>query len=92
MFSWRSLGKRVGDLLATDMTELSICDAMEPTRFISPNVYIDTETDWGDIDYVLVGNADNPKGILCISDVFGRLNDFAEAFVLIYEIEQELEV
>ena len=92
VFSWRSLGKRVGDLLATDIkpTELSICDAMEPARFISPNVYIDTETDWGDIDYVLVGNADNPKGILCISDVFGRLNDFAEAFVLIYEIEQEL--
>jgi hypothetical protein len=29
-------------------------------------------------------------GILCIADVFGRLNDFAEAFVLLYEIEHEI--
>jgi len=30
------------------------------------------------------------SAILCISDVFGRLNDFAEAFVLLYEIEHEV--
>ena len=74
-----------------DLNTLLIKDAMEyPVRFIAPDVYIDTETDWGDIDYVLVGAPDEPLGLLCVSDVLGRLNDFAEAFVLIYEIEQEL--
>jgi len=39
---------------------------------------------------VLVGDKRHLLGILCISDVFGRLNDFAEAFVLLYEIEHEI--
>jgi hypothetical protein len=63
---------------------------MEPARFIDREVYIDTETDWGQIDYVLVGSDDNLIGILSLSDVFGRLNDFAEAFVILYEIEHEI--
>jgi len=63
---------------------------MEPARFIDREVYIDTETDWGDIDHVLVGTDAELVGVLCISDVFGRLNDFAEAFVLLYEIEHEI--
>lgn len=29
-------------------------------------------------------------GILCVADVLGRLMDFAEAFVLLYEIEHEI--
>lgn len=92
IFSWKSFGKRVADLHATKIkpTELPVREAMEPARFIGPEVYIDTETDWGDIDHVLVGTADELHGILCISDVFGRLNDFAEAFVLLYEIEHEI--
>lgn len=92
VFSWKSFGKRVADLHATKIkpTELPIREAMEPARFIGPEVYIDTETDWGDIDHVLVGTADELHGILCIADVFGRLNDFAEAFVLLYEIEHEV--
>jgi hypothetical protein len=69
---------------------MPVREALEPTRFVSPEVYIDTETDWGDIDYVLVGDEDKLLGILCIADVFGRLNDFAEAFVLLYEIEHEI--
>jgi hypothetical protein len=92
VFTWQSFGKRVTDLHTTSIkpTELPIREAMEPARFIGPDVYIDTETDWGDIDHVLVGTADKLVGILCISDVFGRLNDFAEAFVLLYEIEHEI--
>ncbi len=92
VFSWISFGKRVTDLHATTIkpTELPIREAMEPARFIDPEVYIDTETDWGDIDHVLVGTNDHLLGILCIADVFGRLNDFAEAFVLLYEIEHEI--
>jgi hypothetical protein len=53
-------------------------------------VYIDTETDWTDLDFVLVGSDSDLKGILSIADVLGRLNDFAEAFVLVYEIEHEV--
>lgn len=92
VFSWKSFGKRVADLHATKIkpTELPIREAMEPARFIHPEVYIDTETDWGDIDHVLVGAEDDLLGILCVADVFGRLNDFAEAFVLLYEIEHEI--
>lgn len=92
VFSWKSFGKRVADLHATKIkpTELPVREAMEPARFIGPEVYIDTETDWGDIDHVLVGTADELHGILCIADVFGRLNDFAEAFVLLFEIEHEI--
>lgn len=92
VFSWKSFGKRVADLHATKIkpTELPIREAMEPARFIGPEVYIDTETDWGDIDHVLVGTEDDLIGVLCIADVFGRLNDFAEAFVLLYEIEHEI--
>jgi len=92
VFSWQSFGKRVTDLRATkiQVTELPIRQAMEPARFIGPEVYIDTETDWSNIDYVLVGAEDSLLGLLCIADVFGRLNDFAEAFVLLYEIENEI--
>lgn len=92
VFSWKSFGKRVADLHATNIkpTELPIREAMQPARFIDPEVYIDTETDWSDIDHVLVGTSDKLIGILCIADVHGRLNDFAEAFVLLYEIEHEI--
>ncbi|MEX2309818.1 MAG: CBS domain-containing protein [Pirellulales bacterium] len=92
VFSWKSFGKRVADLHATTIkpTDLPIRAAMEPARFIDREVYIDTETDWGDIDHVLVGTDEELVGVLCISDVFGRLNDFAEAFVLLYEIEHEI--
>lgn len=92
VFTWRSFGKRVSDLKDTGIKpiELPVREAMEPARFIEPEVYIDTETDWGDIDYVLVGDERNLHGVLCVADVFGRLNDFAEAFVLLYEIEHEI--
>jgi CBS domain-containing protein len=92
VFTWQSFGKRVLDLHTAnvDPTTLPIRDAMESARFIDREVYIDTETDWGLIDYILVGSADDLVGILCIADALGRLNDFAEAFVLIYEIEHEI--
>lgn len=92
VFTWQTFGKRVMDLQATKITptDLPIREAIEPARFIDPEVYIDTETDWGNIDYVLVGAPDKLMGILCISDALGRLNDFAEAFVLLYEIEHEI--
>ena len=94
VFTWKSFGKRVCDLRSVrgsfKPVEMPIREALEPARFIAPEVYIDTETDWGDIDYILVGNEENLMGILCVADVFGRLNDFAEAFVLLYEIEHEI--
>lgn len=92
VFTWQSFGKRVVDLQSTNinLTQLPIREAMERPKFLGPETYIDTETDWGEIDYVLVGTEENLVGILCISDALGRLNDFAEAFVLIYEIEHEI--
>jgi hypothetical protein len=94
VFTWKSFGKRALDLQnvrgGIKPTALPVSEAMEPARFIDSEVYIDTETDWGDIDYVLVGSDDDLRGVHCIADVFGRLNDFAEAFVLLYEIEYEM--
>ncbi len=92
VFTWKSLSKRVADFASANVNciELPIKELMEPARFISPDVYIDTETDWGDIDHVLIGTPEDLMGVLCVSDVFGRLNDFAEAFVLLYEIEHEI--
>ncbi len=92
VFTWKSFGKRVADLARADveLLDLPIREAMEQARFIGREVYIDTETDWGDIDYVLVGTDFELEGILCLSDCFGRLNDFAEAFVILYEIEHEI--
>lgn len=92
VFSWRSFGKRVADIQSTAIkpTQLPVREAMEPAKFIGPDVYIDTETDWSDLDHVLVGTDADLLGILTIADVFGRLNDFAEAFVLLYEIEHEI--
>jgi len=58
--------------------------------FIDPNAFIDTDTDWSVRDHVFVGTAEEPIGILTITDVWAVLNDFAEAFVLIFEIENGL--
>lgn len=94
VLSWRSFGKRVLDLRGNklDATDLCVRDCMEGAVFISPDTYIDTDkaTDWSEVDYVLVGDPTNVIGVLTVSDVFGRLNDFAEAFVLLYEIELDL--
>lgn len=94
VFSYRSFSKRALDLKGNklDPAELCVRDCMEEAIFISPDTYIDTDraTDWGAIDYVLVGAPEKVIGVLCVADVFGRLNDFAEAFVLLYEIELDL--
>jgi CBS domain-containing protein len=92
VFTWRSFGKRVTDLRRSTIkaVDLPVRECMEPARFIDPEVYIDKATDWSDIDYVLVGCDTKLLGILAVADVFARLNDFAEAFVLIYEVEQEV--
>ena len=94
VFSWRSFGKRVLDLRGQklDATDLCVRDCMEEAAFINPETYIDTDkaTDWSQVDYVLVGRPEQIIGVLTVSDVFGRLNDFAEAFVVLYEIELDL--
>ena len=93
VFSWQSFGKRVSELRAANINVVSLMvkdTDLEKARFIAPETYIDTATDWSEIDHVLVGSKDNLLGVLTISDVFGRINDFAEAFVLLFEIEQEI--
>ena len=93
VFTWKSFSKRVCDLRSASKVlpiDLPVREFIEPPRFIDPEVYIDTETDWADIDYVLVGDESKLLGVLCVSDALGRLNDYAEAFVLIYEVEHEI--
>ena len=94
VFSWRSFAIRTLDYKGqkVDACELTVADCMDPAEFIPADDYIDTNraTDWSEIDHILVGEPKDLKGVLTTSDVFGRLNDFAEAFVLLYEIELDL--
>ena len=94
VFSFRSYAIRTLDYRGqkVDATELTVADSMDRPEFIPPDDYIDTNraTDWGRIDYILVGAHADLRGVLTTSDVFGRLTDFAEAFVLLYEIELDL--
>jgi len=94
VFTWKSFAVRTLDYRGQkiDACELTVADCMEPAEFIPPDDYIDTNraTDWGEIDHILVGDAKNLAGVLTTADVFGRLTDFAEAFVLLYEIELDL--
>jgi CBS domain-containing protein len=93
VFTWQSFGRRMSEIfaLSIDLGVLPVRDTdLEKARFLAPDTYIDTETDWKEIDYVLVGDPDNLLGVLTLSDIYGRLNDFAEAFVLIFEIEHEI--
>ncbi|CAN5548556.1 hypothetical protein BH20VER3_BH20VER3_02200 [soil metagenome] len=99
IFSFRSLGKYMFVLEGSELktkapkiTTLSVANCMEPAVYISPDEYIDTASaaDFRNIDYVLVGSPERLIGILSVADVFARLNDFAEAFVLLFEMELSL--
>lgn len=94
VFSWKSFAIRTLDCRGAkvESCELTVSECMEPPEFIPNDDYIDTNraTDWGEIDHIIVGNAKNFIGVLTTADVFGRLTDFAEAFVLLYEIELDL--
>ena len=93
VFTWKSLGTWLADNhgLRLDLNALPVrnTDPEEPA-FISRDTYIDTAMDWSKTDYTIVGSAKEPLGVLTTTDVLGRLNDFAEAFVLLYEIEHEI--
>ncbi len=93
VFSFESFGQRMSEIYSVkpDLSKLTVKETgLAQPKFIDPDLYIDTETDWSKIDHVLVGNKNKLLGVLTISDVLGRLNDFAEAFVLLYEIEHEI--
>lgn len=94
VFSWKCFAVRTLDYrgMKVDPCDLTVSDCMEKARFIPAEDYIDTNyaTDWGEIDHIMVGNPKELFGLLTTADVFGRLNDFAEAFVLLYEVELDL--
>jgi hypothetical protein len=93
VFSWQSFGRRMSELhgLHIDFAGWAVRDTdLERPRFIAADSYIDTAADWKAIDYALVGDPDHVLGILTLADIWGRLNDFAESFVLIAEIEQDI--
>ena len=91
IFSYRSLAKKNYSLRGRpiDFRTLLVGACLEPAKYISPEEYIDTSSaaDFRQDDYVLVGSPEKVIGILAIADVFERLNEFAEAFVLLHEIE-----
>ena len=77
--------------LKLDLSELPVRDTdLEEPRFIDPEKYVDTAVNWREFDHVLVGTPKDVIGVLTVADVLGRLNDFAEAFVLLFEIEHSI--
>ncbi len=94
IFSFRALSSRVLDLKDAniDLATLLVSECLEKPKYISPNDYIDTTkaADFREDDYVIIGTPTDVKGVLTVADVFIRLNDFAEAFVLLYETEDGL--
>lgn len=93
VFSWKSFGRRLSEIysLDVDFTTLGVVHTeLDQPQYLDPDTYVDTETDWKETDYALVGAPDKLLGVLTLTDIYGRLNDFAEAFVLIFEIEHEI--
>jgi CBS domain-containing protein len=93
ILSFRSISRRVLELHPNlDVAELSVADCLEPAIFLPADDYIDTTraADFRQVDHVLVGTPSKLIGILSVADVFARLNDFAEAFVLQSEVETGL--
>jgi predicted transcriptional regulator len=85
VFSWQSFGKRMSEIhtLKVDLTTVVVKDTdLGRAFFIAPDTYIDTDSDWSELDHVLVGDKENLIGVLSIADVFGRLNNFADALAL----------
>ena len=90
VFSYRSLGERVYELQdKIALLPLPVSECLEAAKFLGPDDYIDTSNavNFYQDDYVIVGAPDQVLGILSVADVFIRLNDFAEAFVLLHETE-----
>ena len=93
VFSWRSFCRASLDLSHSrklDPLAIPVEEFLDPAVFLDRETFIDTATDWSACDHVLVGTPRHVEGLLTLGDAFGRLNDFAEAFVLIYEVETEL--
>ncbi len=76
----------------TDVLEQPAATFAEDATFLDPDLWVDTTVDWRENEWVIVGSPTDAVGILTVTDVWARLNDFAEAFVLLHEIELDLRV
>jgi CBS domain-containing protein len=96
MFSFKRVSQRVMEFahsrIEFDFRTLCVKDCMDKPQFIGPNEFINTTSaaDFRMDDCVIVGSERKVWGLLTVADMFSRLNDFAEAFVLIFEIEHSL--
>lgn len=95
VFTWKKFITRIHGLVGSNIQvtkclDQTVEDYLDEAKFLDPELYIDTEVDWSSKEYVIVGTREDPWGILTISDVWAKLNDFAEAFVLLHEIEHDL--
>lgn len=92
VFTWRSFASRVAELRDTRASpaHIEVRECLERPVFVGPDDDIDRAADWAQADYVIVGTPEAPIGLITVSDVLARLTDFAAAFVLIADIEQEM--
>jgi hypothetical protein len=97
VFSWRAFCTRLMEFpeslrLKIDAARLPVREFVVRAQFVDEDEYIDTSTkaNWNEQDFVLIGTPKALSGVLAVSDVLARLYDFAEAFVLVYEVEMAL--
>ena len=94
IFSYESFAQRSFELrgASNKVVDLPVRECLSNRyRLIPPDTFIDTEGEnWSERDFVLVGTREKLIGILTLTDVWAVLNDFAECFVLLFEIETEL--
>ena len=98
IISWRDLPKQLIPLQTAKATIARVLadpvsNFMEPAapkHFVKPTQFIDTTVDWAAEQFVLVGDELHVLGILTIADVWSALNRFAEAFVILNELETAL--
>lgn len=91
MYSERGLSDFLderGESANIQLSQYKVDAVMDPNPIlVHPDQFIDTSVDWMVTHAVIVGTREEPIGVLTIWDVWAHLNDFAEAFVLIYELE-----
>lgn len=84
------LDERYSTIKAGTLAEAHVHTLRREANFVDGDAFIDTRVNWAEVQHVIVGTPRAPLGILTVADVWEKLNDFTEAFVLLFEIERDL--
>lgn len=91
LFTERALADfidKMGESKSMKMSSYKVDSVMQHDfTILAEDEFIADTVDWLQVHAVVVGTREKPVGILTVWDVYAHLNDFAEIFVLIFELE-----